>query len=1308
MAIFPGSAIPSAAEDYTIDNSLRFDSPSDSRLERQEVGEPTSKKTFTLSCWLKLNERNPTDEGMMILSGELSGTGAYLWIADADQINSATGATEYFNTTAVFRDYSAWYHLVVVWDSTDSTPADRNRLYVNGTRITDFTTSANPDLDFEFQYLKSNAELKIGHWSANSSNYYNGYMAEYHVIDGQALEPDNFGELDSTTNQWIPKEYTGTYGNNGFYQKYSSTELANSFADSTGPWTATSFTTVETTSWTAPAGITEVEYLVVAGGGSGGGGYAPCGGGGAGGYRTGTYTVVPGNSYAVTVGAGGASTSSAGQGNDGSNSTFGTGTVITSVGGGGGGGNGSANGRVGGSGGGSWRTGSGGSGTTDEGNDGGDGCSSPSWAAGGGGGAGGAGGNGDCSAPTGGAGGAGTASSITGSSVTRAGGGGGAVDDNTSGTAGPGGSGGGGTGARKGTSAATAGTANTGSGGGGGYSNDPSGGDQAASGAGGTGIVIIRYFDASGTITNTQSPLGRHTITANGDVANTRAVRKVGDSSIKFDGTGDYLSVPSSSDWAFGTGDFTVEYWSRYDSLYDYITTFSVDRSSTTFNIGTQVNGNPVLYIHGQGTILDGPTSTYVTDTWYHTAFVRQSGTMRVYVGGVQKDSATNTTDLSAGLVTIGALHDSGGGGGSGASEYMTGYLDEFRISDTCRYDDGTTFTPQTTEFTADANTKLLIHSNWTGGLGADSSGNYNTFTPTNLVATDSLIDSPTNNWATMSPIDTLGNSAISLSEGNLKCSSDTDDEIRGTIAIPATGKWYWEYLKQDAVSAMIGVVDQASQVKAYGSNRSVVFSSGSGTVYNFAAVASYGASWTDGDLMAVAINRDDNEITLYKNNVAQPTLTIAGTADQRSRLIPATVTGTSTIVGTFNFGQDSSFAGAKTAQGNQDANELGDFYYAPPTDYLALCSDNLSDPEIALPGENFNTIIYDDGAGAKTGVGFQPDLVWVKSRGSTYDHKLTDAVRGVTKSLESNTAIAEATDSTGLTAFGADGFTVGADTNYSDTTGTGMVAWNWKAGGAPTADNSAGAGATPTAGSVKIDGANLGSALAGTLAATRLSANTTAGFSMVKYVGTGATATIAHGLGVAPELVIVKSLDSAEAWNVYAEPVSADPGTDYLTLNSTAAVADDDRFWNDTVPSASVFTVGSYDGTNKSTDDLVAYCFTSIEGYSKVGSYVTNTSSASTNNGNFLYTGFKPAWFLNKMTSGPDGTGGWFLYDNKRNAYNLTENYLVPNENYADNAASEGWDFLSNGIKLRADFSANTNIYIAFAESPFKYSNAR
>ncbi|MDP6771383.1 MAG: hypothetical protein QF704_11855, partial [Anaerolineales bacterium] len=414
----------------------------------------------------------------------------------------------------------------------------------------------------------------------------------------------------------------------------------------------------------------------------------------------------------------------------------------------------------------------------------------------------------------------------------------------------------------------------------------------------------------------------------------------------------------------------------------------------------------------------------------------------------------------------------------------------------------------------------------------------------------------------------------------------------------------------------------------------------------------------------------------------------------------------------TYNFGQDSSFAGTKTAQGNQDENDKGDFYYEPPSGFLALCTDNLSDPSIADPTAHFNTVLWSgvDAANSITGVGFQPDLLWFKARNNSSNHRFQDVIRGATSALYSNNAAAEGTNNTNLNSFDTDGFSMnqspqsGGMGNYASDT---YVGWNWKAGGAPTADNSAGAGATPTAGSVKIDGSNLGSALAGNIAATRLSANTTSGFSIVKYTGTGISGdNIAHGLSEAPTLVITKGMDESGSWQVGSNFLQSGAWTNYLTLETNSAVGSAIQAWNNTAPSSTIVTLGTGASANESGDDFVAYCFHNIEGYSKVGSYEGNNNV----DGAFVYCGFKVSMVLIKNI---DSAGNdWLIFDDKRDTYNLVNQTLFPNASDDEATASTGYDFVSNGFKARSTAAnknqAYTYLYYAVAESPFKYSNAR
>lgn len=331
----------------------------------------------------------------------------------------------------------------------------------------------------------------------------------------------------------------------------------------------------------------------------------------------------------------------------------------------------------------------------------------------------------------------------------------------------------------------------------------------------------------------------------------------------------------------------------------------------------------------------------------------------------------------------------------------------------------------------------------------------------------------------------------------------------------------------------------------------------------------------------------------------------------------------------------------------------------------------------IDKPSSYFNTILY-TGTGAsnaRTGVGFQPDWVWIKGRSGATDHGLYDAVRGVQKDLVSNSTSAETTQTTGLTAFGSDGFTVGALAKLNTSSAT-YVAWNWL-------------GANTTV-----------SNTAGTISST-VSANTTSGFSIVSYTGTGSAATVGHGLGVVPAMFIVKCRSAGGDWSVYHASLGA---TKYLFLNSTAAEATAIDYWNNTSPDSSKFTVKDEGNVNGPAKTYIAYCFAEVKGYSKFGSYTGNGNA----DGTFVYTGFKPAFVMCKSSS---NAFAWVIHDSKRPSYNATNLYL-----YAQATNTEGsdipHDFLSNGFKIRSTFSDTngsgmTYIYMAFSESPFVSSKA-
>jgi hypothetical protein len=312
-------------------------------------------------------------------------------------------------------------------------------------------------------------------------------------------------------------------------------------------------------------------------------------------------------------------------------------------------------------------------------------------------------------------------------------------------------------------------------------------------------------------------------------------------------------------------------------------------------------------------------------------------------------------------------------------------------------------------------------------------------------------------------------------------------------------------------------------------------------------------------------------------------------------------------------------------------------------------------------------------------GVSFQPDLVWVKGRSGATDHAWYDAVRGVQNQLESNTTTAETTETTGLTAFGTTGFTIGALAQMNTNAAT-YVAWQWNAGGSTV---------TNTSGSISA----------------QVRANTTAGCSVVTYTGNGTSgATIGHGLGVAPRMIIVKNRSSGTAsWEVYTAMTGA---TNYLRLNSTIASTAGSSYWNNTAPTSSVFTVGNDGDTNGNGNSLVAYCFAAVDGYSAFGSYTGNGSA----DGVFVYLGFRARFLMIKRT---DSTGGWVMLDTARDTYNDVDNYLYANSSAANAGSSNVLDINSNGFKIRNSWtdinaSGGTYVYMAFCENPFKFSNAR
>jgi hypothetical protein len=333
--------------------------------------------------------------------------------------------------------------------------------------------------------------------------------------------------------------------------------------------------------------------------------------------------------------------------------------------------------------------------------------------------------------------------------------------------------------------------------------------------------------------------------------------------------------------------------------------------------------------------------------------------------------------------------------------------------------------------------------------------------------------------------------------------------------------------------------------------------------------------------------------------------------------------------------------------------------------------------PVIERGDDHFAVVTYTGNGSTQTisGLRFQPDFVWVKERSNARNHYLWDSNRGVLKELYSNLTNAESTNTIGLSSFNSDGFTLNNGDNAWNGSGNSYVAWCWKANGA---------GSSNTAGTIS----------------STVSANTTAGFSVVTYTGNGsAGATIGHGIAT-PSMIIVKSRGTTDSWGVYHASLGNTKG---LYLETTGAAVTSSAFWNNTSPTSTVFSVSNNSINNASSTNYVAYCFAPIAGYSAFGSYQGNGSS----DGVFVHLGFKPKFWMSKRT---DSTSSWLIVDGARNTYNIVDDYLIPNSSAAEGSATV-MDFVSNGVKFRGtthNDSGATWIYMAFAENPFKYSLGR
>jgi hypothetical protein len=570
--------------------------------------------------------------------------------------------------------------------------------------------------------------------------------------------------------------------------------------------------------------------------------------------------------------------------------------------------------------------------------------------------------------------------------------------------------------------------------------------------------------------------------------------------------------------------------------------------------------------------------------------------------------------------------------------------------------------------------------------LGEDFSGNNNDFTSSGLATNDQVNDSPTNNFATFNPIGSctlVSGQALTISDGNLRSSaSGTTNAIEavGTIA-PTTGKYYAEFTlnaapqlsNQYPAIGVIGIDVDMDSGNNLG-NSSFFGYLPNGNKAKGSTTSSYGNTYGNGDIIGIALDLDNQKIYFSKNGTYQNSGDPAAGSNAAF---------TDLVAGT-EYRFCVSHAGSSATDVTMNAGQLA-FNTAAPTGFSSMSTANLPDPTITDPSEYFQTTLY-TGNGSTQSINqsgnstFQPDWVWIKGRDSGYDHALYDAVRGATKEIKSNATDAEATISNGVTAFESDGFALGDRVGVNSNTEN-FVAWQWKANGS---------------GSSNDDGS----------ITSTVSANSTSGFSIVTYTGTGSNATVGHGLGTAPSAILVKERGSAENWEGFFSPIGP---TKTLSLNKTDAAQTSSTRWQDTNPTSSVFSVGTAVAVNDSNGNYVAYCFAEIPGFSSIGLYSGNSNA----DGTFVHTGFKVQWLLVKSTNA--SSTRWLMHDTTRNTLqgaNVTDTQFFAELNNAESVDST-YDFLSNGFKPRRsdgnhNLSGRNYLYMAFAESPFKTATAR
>lgn len=1142
-------AVSAAAGDYLIEQSLLFNDDDSAYLTRTP-SLAGNRKTWTLSCWVKRGALDAANKFQLF-----SATGND-WIAFSNDTVTLAGNGGAYSavTDAVFRDSSAWYHVVVAADTTQATSADRVKIYVNGTQFS--ATISNITQNMDFVYFNSAILHSIGVIGSGGSQYFDGLMALPIFVDGVALAPTAFGETDDD-GFWNPIEYVpSTISDPGgvtYVSNASSTANATGYTfsgqaigtananrqvivgtsaqRSTGSPQATPTVTIGGVSATEVVGKASTDAL-----------YAalfvanvPSG-------TTADIVVTwPQSSNSCDIGVWAINTanfyvrdiisSNASPGTDTLSNMSGDGFVVAYCG---------------------WNTAS----------------ADVTWV--------GATEDFDISNAES-ANASGASSSITSDSDL--------------------------------TITAT-------------YSATNSNRAMVAFAVGsydgiGTNGFQLDYADTTFFGKNVSGADDQAALSSAAPAA-TAWLNITGAWTMGSGTASRTTTVNAIRSASVFTGDFSLALTMASGATAARLGVYAANEDSTFVSSGADSAGmdsmtNSFYANFGAGNFYKGSSTTAsVSQTNGAITITRVSGTITINTaGGNHTFSATYTGPMRFVLA------------GGGATMSFTGIA-----------------------YTSD------------GQAG-------NSYFDTNFTASDQLEDSPTDssddgigNFATLNPNDNGGGT---LSQGNRYFTSAADKSIRATMS--GTEKYQIECFGKNEM--MFGLASAACPLTGgnhYNNANSFMYYGYNGNKVN-TSFSSYGsASTTDSTYVGMTYDPSNGDLRFYLNGTDQGT---AFTMDTSVEWYPYIFGGSASQYLLMNFGQTA--------------------FEHPISGFTPLATQNLPAPTIADGSQYFNTVLYTgngtaigSGGNAITGVGFQPDFVWIKDRGNVVSHVAFDSVRGTNGQLYPDLTNAEATGSIQtLDSFDADGFTLGSASAVNGNTYN-FVAWCWKAGGAAVSN---------TDGSIT----------------SSVSANTTSGFSIVSYTGTGAsypTPTIGHGLGLAPKFYIIKNRDQTDGWAAFHEDMNANPWNDrHLRLDTNAAVSGANNV-SGAAPTSSIIYLDSDPLVNASSENYICYAWAEVEGFSKFGSYTGNGSA----DGPFVYTGFRPAYLLVKRT---DSTGNWILIDSQRDTFNVCDAILTPDDSQAE-VTADTWDLLSNGFKLRStspnrNASGGTYIYAAYAEHPFQ-----